>query len=110
MLAGLWHWTAGVFAHIGDVSAYWLVPALALKTCESALIALAWRNILDAAYPEAKVPFKTAWGASQGRNGDQRRHAGPGGHGDDDRHLPREHPGLVCLRSRGCSRRSDAGF
>ncbi len=66
MLAGLWHWTAGVFAHIGDVSAYWLVPALALKTCESALIALAWRNILDAAYPEAKVPFKTAWGASQG--------------------------------------------
>jgi uncharacterized membrane protein YbhN (UPF0104 family) len=66
MLAGLWHWTAGVFAHIGDVSAYWLVPALALKTCESALIALSWRNILDAAYPEAKVPFKTAWGASQG--------------------------------------------
>ena len=66
MLAGLWHWTAGVFAHIGDVSAYWLVPALALKTCESALIALAWRNILDAAYPKAKLPFKTAWGASQG--------------------------------------------
>jgi hypothetical protein len=66
MLAGLWHWTAGVFAHIGDVSAYWLVPALALKTCESALIALAWRNILDAAYPKAKVPFRTAWGASQG--------------------------------------------
>src|SRR5512133_1167584 len=66
MLAGLWHWTAGVVAQIGDVSAYWLVPALALKTCESALIALSWRNILDAAYPKAKVPFKTAWGASQG--------------------------------------------
>src|SRR5512133_4106146 len=66
MLAGLWQWTAGVVAQIGDVSAYWLVPALALKTCESALIALSWRNILDAAYPKAKVPFKTAWGASQG--------------------------------------------
>ena len=63
MLAGLWHWTAGVFAHIGDISAYWLVLALALKTCESALIALAWRNILDAAYPKAKVPFRTAWAA-----------------------------------------------
>lgn len=66
MLAGLWHWTAGVFAHIGDVSVYWLVPALALKTCESALIGLSWRNILHAAYPKAKLPFKTAWGASQG--------------------------------------------
>jgi len=66
MPAGLWHWTAGVIEHIGDVSVYWVVLALALKTFESALIALAWRNILDAAYPKAKVPFKTAWGASQG--------------------------------------------
>ena len=66
MLAGLWHWTAGVFSRIGDVSVYWLVLALALKTAESALIGLTWRNILDAAYPKAKVPFKTAWGASQG--------------------------------------------
>jgi uncharacterized membrane protein YbhN (UPF0104 family) len=66
MLAGLWHWTAGVVGRIGDVSVYWLVLALALKTCESALIGLTWRNILDAAYPKAKVPFKTAWGASQG--------------------------------------------
>jgi hypothetical protein len=55
-----------VFAHIGDISPYWLFPALALKTCESVLIGLAWRNILVAAYPQAKVPFKTAWGATQG--------------------------------------------
>ena len=66
MLDGLWHWTSGVFGHIGDVSPYWLVLALALKTAESAFIGLGWRNILRAAYPKANLSFKTAWGASQG--------------------------------------------
>ena len=36
----LWNWVAGVFVRIGDVSIYWLVLALALKTAESALIGL----------------------------------------------------------------------
>lgn len=62
----LWHWLVGVFKRIGDVSIYWLVLALALKTAESALIGLTWRNILRAAYPRAELSFKTAWGASQG--------------------------------------------
>lgn len=62
----LWHWVAGVLQRIGDVSIYWLVLALALKTAESALIGLTWRNILRAAYPRAELSFKTAWGASQG--------------------------------------------
>jgi Uncharacterised protein family (UPF0104). len=66
VLDGLWHWTSGVFGHIGDVSPYWLVLALALKTAESAFIGLGWRNILRAAYPKANLSFKTAWGASQG--------------------------------------------
>src|ERR1051326_239808 len=66
MLASLWHWAAGVFGHIGDVSPYWLALALALKTGESALLGLTWRNILRAAYPKAKLSFKPAWGASQG--------------------------------------------
>jgi uncharacterized membrane protein YbhN (UPF0104 family) len=66
MLDNLWHWTAGVFGHIGDISPYWLVLALALKTAESAFLALGWRNILRAAYPKADLSFKTAWGASQG--------------------------------------------
>src|SRR6266404_840142 len=66
MLGDLWHWVAGVFGHIGDVSVYWLLLALALKTAESAFIGLTWRNILDAAYPRATLSFKTAWGASQG--------------------------------------------
>jgi uncharacterized membrane protein YbhN (UPF0104 family) len=48
------------------VSPYWLVLALALKTGESALIGLVWRNILRASYPRSGVRFKTAWGASQG--------------------------------------------
>jgi uncharacterized membrane protein YbhN (UPF0104 family) len=42
----LWNWVAGVFARIGDVSIYWLVLALALKTAESALIGLTWRNAI----------------------------------------------------------------
>ena len=66
MLSDLWHWTEGVFGRIADVSPYWLVLALALKTAESAFIGLGWRNILRAAYPHASLSFKTAWGASQG--------------------------------------------
>jgi uncharacterized membrane protein YbhN (UPF0104 family) len=66
LLAQFWDWVTGVFGRIGDVSAYWLVLALALKTAESALIAVGWRNILRAAYPGSGLSFKTAWGASQG--------------------------------------------
>jgi uncharacterized membrane protein YbhN (UPF0104 family) len=62
----LWNWVAGVLERIGDVSPYWLVLALGLKTCESALLGLTWRNILRAAYPKGNLSFKTAWGASQG--------------------------------------------
>lgn len=69
LLAGLgdvWHWIVRVVERMGDVSPYWLVLALALKTGESALIGLVWRNILRASYPSSGVRFKTAWGASQG--------------------------------------------
>jgi uncharacterized membrane protein YbhN (UPF0104 family) len=66
VLGDLWHWVEGVSGHIGDVSIYWLLVALALKTAESALIGLGWRNILNAAYPRANLSFKTAWGAAQG--------------------------------------------
>jgi uncharacterized membrane protein YbhN (UPF0104 family) len=62
----LWTWTSGVFGRIGDVSIYWLLLALALKTAESALIGLGWRNILRASYPRAGLSFRTAWAASQG--------------------------------------------
>ena len=59
-------WVSGVVGRLADVSVYWLLLALALKTAESALIAVSWRNILHAAYPRAGLSFKTAWGASQG--------------------------------------------
>ncbi|HEY2073715.1 MAG TPA: lysylphosphatidylglycerol synthase domain-containing protein [Gaiellaceae bacterium] len=62
----LWHWLSDVVVRISDLSVYWLVLALALKTAESALIGLGWRNILRAAYPSSALSFKTAWGASQG--------------------------------------------
>jgi uncharacterized membrane protein YbhN (UPF0104 family) len=66
VLGDLLDWAIGVFERIGDVSLYWLVLALALKTAESAFIGLGWRNILRAAYPESGLSFKTAWAASQG--------------------------------------------
>ena len=66
VLSSFWNWIEGVFGRIGDVSVYWLLLALALKTAESAFIALGWRNILRAAYPQADLSFKTSWGASQG--------------------------------------------
>jgi uncharacterized membrane protein YbhN (UPF0104 family) len=65
-LGDVWDWVSDVFVRIGDVSVYWLLLALALKTAESAFIALGWRNILHAAYPQGGLSFKTAWGASQG--------------------------------------------
>ena len=43
VLGELWGWVTGVFGRVGDVSIYWLLLALALKTAESALIALGWR-------------------------------------------------------------------
>jgi uncharacterized membrane protein YbhN (UPF0104 family) len=66
VLGDVWHWTVRVFERMGDVSPFWLVLALVLKTGESACIGLAWRNILRASYPKSGVRFKTAWGASQG--------------------------------------------
>jgi uncharacterized membrane protein YbhN (UPF0104 family) len=66
VLGDLWDWVADVFGRIGEVSIYWLLLAVALKTAESALIGVGWRNILHAAYPRGGLTFKTAWGASQG--------------------------------------------
>ena len=65
LLGDLGGWIVGVFERIGDVSVYWLVLALVLKTSESAFIGLAWRNILRAAYPQSGC-VRTAWAASQG--------------------------------------------
>jgi uncharacterized membrane protein YbhN (UPF0104 family) len=66
VLGNLWDWIVHVVQRMGDISPYWLVLALALKTCESGFIGLVWRNILRASYPKSGVRFKTAWGASQG--------------------------------------------
>jgi uncharacterized membrane protein YbhN (UPF0104 family) len=66
VLGDVWRWVVHVFERMGDISPYWLVLALALKTAESALIGLVWRNILRASYPKSGARFKTAWGASQG--------------------------------------------
>jgi uncharacterized membrane protein YbhN (UPF0104 family) len=61
-----WGWASSVPARVGDVPPTLLALGLALRTAESALGGLVWRNILRAAYPTSRVAFKTAWGASQG--------------------------------------------
>jgi uncharacterized membrane protein YbhN (UPF0104 family) len=66
VVADLWSWLGDVVGRIGDLSVYWLLLALVLKTAESAFIGLGWRNILRAAYPRSPISFRTAWGASQG--------------------------------------------
>ena len=62
----LWGWVADVLGRINDISIYWLLLALGLKTTESALIGVTWRNILRASYPRSGLSFRTSWGASQG--------------------------------------------
>jgi uncharacterized membrane protein YbhN (UPF0104 family) len=66
VLSDLRDWVGGVLDRIGEVPIPWLLVALGLKTVESALIGLTWRNILRAAYPKSNLSFKTSWGASQG--------------------------------------------
>jgi hypothetical protein len=97
VLAQFWDWVSGVFGRIGDVSFYWLVAALALKTAESALIAVGWRNILRAAYPRSGL-VQDRLGSIAGRDCPERRHTGAGGHGGNDWNLPHEHQGLVGCR------------
>jgi hypothetical protein len=63
VLGDLRNWVAGVFERIGDVSPYWLVVALALKTCESAFIGLTWRK--SDARPAREEPQEA--GARAGR-------------------------------------------
>jgi len=66
VLSDLRDWVGGGLDRIGEVPIPWLLVALGLKTVESALIGLTWRNILRAAYPKSNLSFKTSWGASQG--------------------------------------------
>ena len=42
VVADLWSWLGDVVGRIGDLSIYWLLLALALKTAESAFIGLGW--------------------------------------------------------------------
>jgi hypothetical protein len=61
VLSDLRDWVGGVLDRIGEVPIPWLLVALGLKTVESALIGLTWRNILRAAYPKSNLSFKTSW-------------------------------------------------
>jgi hypothetical protein len=48
-------WVGDPFSRIHDLAFYLLALAIALRTAESALIGLVWRNILAAAYPRGST-------------------------------------------------------
>ncbi len=59
-------WFQRVAEELGSVSPWALLPAFALQTGVTALNALAWRNILAAAYPAGGVRFGPVFGAYAG--------------------------------------------
>jgi len=70
VIGDLWNWLAGVFGRIGDVSIYWLLLALALKTAESAFIGLSWREHPPCGVPGRPAVVQDRLGRLTGRNGD----------------------------------------
>lgn len=59
-------WIGRVGDEFGRVSLSTLLVVLALQTLQTVLNALAWRNILQAAYPSAQVRFRSVFGAYAG--------------------------------------------
>lgn len=59
MLASVWGSFGDVAAHFGDLDLRFVVLALVLQLTVVGLRALAWRNVLSAAYPQQRVGY---WG------------------------------------------------
>src|SRR5881396_2822103 len=66
MVGSIAGWVRDVFDQIRSISLPLLLLALGLHTCETLLNALAWRNILRAAYPCGGVGFRPVLGAYGG--------------------------------------------
>lgn len=56
-MSGLWASAEGVVARLGEVDGRLLAAALLLHVTNHGLRSLAWRNVLAAAYPAARVPL-----------------------------------------------------
>jgi uncharacterized membrane protein YbhN (UPF0104 family) len=56
-VSGLWHAAEGVVVRFGDVDPRLVLAALAFHVANHLLRSLAWRNVLAAAYPAARVPL-----------------------------------------------------
>jgi uncharacterized membrane protein YbhN (UPF0104 family) len=56
-LTGLWDGAEGVLARFGDVDPRLVFAALAFHVTNHLLRSVAWRNVLAAAYPTARVPL-----------------------------------------------------
>ncbi|MFN8111320.1 MAG: lysylphosphatidylglycerol synthase domain-containing protein [Thermoleophilia bacterium] len=60
------HWITSVVDEVGRVDAGTLVVVAVLLMIRSCMQALAWRNILHAAYPHARLSYRDALGISSG--------------------------------------------
>ena len=62
-------WLSQLWDTLTSVSVPLLVLGLAFQTAQTAFVALAWRNILRASYPEGGVTYRTTLGYYAGGNG-----------------------------------------
>src|SRR3954465_11390470 len=62
-------WLDQLWDAMTAVSLPLLILGLAFQTAQTLLVALAWRNILRAAYPEAGIPYRPIAGYYAGGNG-----------------------------------------
>ena len=62
-------WLSQLWDTLTSVSVPLLVLGLAFQTAQTAFVALAWRNILRASYPEGGVRYRTILGYYAGGNG-----------------------------------------
>src|SRR4051794_35272649 len=62
-------WLSQLWDTLTSVSVPLLVLGLAFQTAQTAFVALAWRNILRASYPEGGVTYRATLGYYAGGNG-----------------------------------------
>ena len=63
MLHTTWHAISVFFGHLAAVHWQWLGLAAAAQVCKLVAVSRAWRNIVAAAYPDARVRWRQLFGA-----------------------------------------------
>src|SRR5256714_5136387 len=63
MIHSILHGLSVFFHHLAAVEWRWLVIGLACHLCRLLAVSRAWRNIVKAAYPDRRVPWRQMFGA-----------------------------------------------